>query len=135
VNPSEIPLEWRFIETVSPGFFFGDTSEWRMPEREWADEQALAFKLKQAGGRAVGFRRFIYDPCNGKTYIDRGWKYFKGRKFTKEEILSGFAKQVCPGIPLTDIAISNVKNNGWDCLWLADSCKLWPLEKEDKVYT
>lgn len=135
MNAADIPLEWRFIETVAPGLFFGDASEWRYPEKEWADEQALAAKLKKSKDRAVGFRRFIYDPCNGKTYLDEGWKYFRGRKFTRQEILSGFAKQVCPDMPLTDIAISNIKSNGWDCLWLEDYHKLWPLEKEDKVYT
>ena len=133
MKAEDVPLNYRFIETISPGFFFGDACEMKWPKHSWTDCVALANELAQSGSSSVGFRRFTYDLCNGKTYLDEGWKYFKGRKFTKDEILSGFAKQVCPDIPLTDNAISNVKSNGWDCLWLADSCKLWPLNKEDRV--
>ena len=133
MKAEDVPLSCRFIETVSPGFFFGDTCEMKWPKQSWTDCATLANELKQSGSSSVGFRRFIYDPCNGKTYLDEGWKYFKGRKFTKDEILSGFAQIACPSMQLTDIAVSNVKSNGWDCLWLAESNKLWPLGKEDRV--
>lgn len=134
MNMQNIKLTHRFIETVQPGFFFGDTCEVKWPKQSWTNIQDIANELKNDNdSNVVGFRRFIYDPSCGKKYLDNGWIYFIGRKFTMQECLNGYAKTQCPNIPLTDIAISNIKCNKIDCLYIEDACKLWPLNKEDMV--
>ena len=129
-----IKPEHRFIETVSPGFLFGETCDIKWPSKSWLDVHRLADELKRKSKtEAVGFRRFIYDPSYGKQYLDPDWKYFKGRKFTMAECLDGIAKKICPSIPLNDIAMSNIRNNKWDVLYMQEYCKLWPLEEDDEV--
>ena len=133
MNALDIDLNYRFIETVQPGFFFGDTYEMKWPKESWTNVESLAKELAATSNMVVGFKRFIYDPSYGKRYFDKGWVYFKGRKFTMDDCLSGKAKQQCPSIPLTQIAIDNIRNNKFDCLYLEDYGKLWPLEKDDLV--
>lgn len=130
---NNIPLKQRFIMTVAPGFMFGETSEVKCPKESWDNPVELARELKRKRGNAVGFRRFIYHPEHGKLFKDKGWVYFKGVKVSKEDALSGKAKEKYPDIPLTNIAISNLKYNDWDCLYIEEYGKLWPLEKGDVV--
>lgn len=133
---NKIPLKQRFIMTVAPGFMFGETSEVKCPKESWDNPVELARELKstsKSDDNVVGFRRFIYHPEHGKLFKDRGWVYFKGVVVSKEDVLSGKAKEKHPDIPLTDVAISNIKYNNWDCLYIEEYGKLWPLEKGDIV--
>ena len=133
---NETPLKQRFIMTVAPGFMFGETSEVKCPRASWDNSVELARELKssqKSDDYTVGFRRFIYHPERGKLFKDKGWVYFKGVEVSKEDALSGKAKEMYPNIPLTDIAISNIKCNNYDCLYIEEYGKLWPLEKGDVV--
>lgn len=135
MNTQDIGLNCRFIETVQPGFFFGDTYEIKWPKQSWTNIREVANELKNNNDSiAVGFKRFIYDPTCGKRYLDKGWIYFSGIVFTAKDCLNGLAKKQCPNIPLTDIAISNIKSNKINrVLYIEDACKLWPLNEEDIV--
>jgi len=137
VDLESVPPEHRFIEIVSPGLFFGDTCEIKWPKKSWSDSAALARELKRGSKDrkvpAVGYMRFVYDPAEGKTYLDDGWQYFGGVKLTKEECLSGKAKEKFPDIPLTEIALFNIKYNGWDVLYVQSCNVLWPLHEGDQV--
>lgn len=129
-----MPLNQRFVETVSPGFLFGETNEVKCPTQSWDDVDSLAKYMRGKNSSAVGFMRFIYHPEHGKVYKDKGWVYFKGVKVSKEDALSGKAKKMYPNIPLTEIALSNIKCNNWDyCLYISEYGKLWPLHKDDVV--
>ena len=119
--------------TVAPGLMFGETSEVKCPRESWDRPDELAQELKRKSGNAVGFRRFIYHPEHGKLFKDKGWVYFKGVKVSKEDALSGEAKRKYPDIPLTEIALSNIECNNWDCLYIEEYGKLWPLNKDDIV--
>lgn len=134
IDLAKVPLEHRFIETVSPGLFFGDTCEMKWPKASWSDPTALARELKRRKkSSAVRFMRFVYDPAEGKTYLDDGWQYFGGVKLTREDCLSGKAKKKFPNVPLTEIALSNIKYNGWDVLYVQSCNVLWPLNEGDQV--
>ncbi len=131
----DIPPAHRWAEIVQPGFFFGDTDEVRCPDDGvWSDTRALAAWLKRKISSAVGFRRFVYDPERGKTYLDPGWVYYRGTVIPKEDVLSGKAEKDDPRLPVTDILKTNLENNGWDCLWLATYRKVWPFERDADVF-
>jgi len=138
-NLSKIPLEHRFIEFVMPGFFFAETSSGKWAKKCWENIEELVEDVKKSRDGDiddVGFKRFIYDPSVGKKYIDEGWVYFRGRKFSSKDLLSGKAEKECSSLKfvMTDIAKSNIKNNGWKhCLFLEKYSKLWPLNDEDVV--
>ena len=122
--------------TVAPGLMFGETSEAKCTKESWDNPVELARELKssqKSNDATVGFKRFIYHPKHGKLFKDRGWVYFKGVKVSKEDALSGKAKEKYPDIPLTDIAITNIKCNNLDCLYIEEYGKLWPLNKDDMV--
>jgi hypothetical protein len=137
IDATKVPLNCRFVETVSPGFFFGDTCESRCPKESWSDAHSLARDMRRESKdrNAVGFRRFVYDPERGKTYLDEGWIYFKGRGFTKSELLSGTAERSCPEIKkaLTSTAKCNIEYNNWNCIFIEKTHSLWPLHEEDVV--
>jgi hypothetical protein len=123
------------VETVQPGFLFGDTDETRcQDDGVWPDVRALAIWLKRRIGSAVGFRRFVYDPVKGKTYLDPGWVYYRGTVIPKEDVLSGKAERDDPRFPATVILKSNVKDNDWDCLWIATYRKAWPFMRDKDVF-
>ena len=131
-----VPLEHRFIETVSPGFFFGDTCEMKWPKQSWTDCEAVAKELRRKkNSTAVGFMRYIYDPAEGKVYLDDGWQYFVGEKFTNSELVSGEAEKRCPSLSkaMNSIARGNIKSNRWDCVWIEKYGKIWPLYSGDSV--
>ena len=131
----DIPPTHRWVETVRPGFLCGDTDEVRCPEDGiWPDARALAAWLKRRHGSVVGFRRFVYDPEKGKTYLDPGWVYYRGKVILKEDVLSGKAERDDPRFPATLTLKSNLKNNDWDCLWIATYQKAWPFERDEDVF-
>ena len=90
--------------------------------------------LKHRSGSAVGFRRFVYDPERGKTYLDPGWVYYRGMVIPKEDVLSGKAERNDTRFPATDILKDNVKYNDWDCLWIATYRKAWPFKRDEDVF-
>lgn len=131
----DIPPAHRWVESVRPGLFFGDTDETRCPgDGVWADAGALAAWLKRRSGNAVGFRRFVYGPGMDKTYLDPGWAYYRGTVIPKEDVLSGKAERDDPGFPATDVLKANLKDNDWDCLWIAAYGKAWPFERDRDVF-
>lgn len=133
----DIPPSYRWVESVQPGFFFGDTDEMICPDDGvWTDARALAAWLKRRNGKAVGFRRFVYDPEEGKTYLDPGWVYYRGTVIPKEDALSGKAERDDPRFKATatDTLKANVKYNDWDCLWLATYRKVWPFRRDVDVF-
>lgn len=131
----DIPPSHRRVETVQPGFLFGDTGELKCPDdKVWSDKKALAAWLKRRSSHAVGFRRFVYDPEEGKRYLDPGWVYYRGTVIPKEDVLSGKAEKDHPGLPVTDTLKTNLEHNGWDCLWLATYRKVWPFERDTDVF-
>lgn len=130
----DIPPSHRWVEIVRPGFLFGDHDELKCTEtRVWSDASALAAWLKCRIVDAFGFRRFVYDPEKGKTYLDPGWMYFRGTVILKEDVLSGKAERDDPRFQATDILKENLKYNGWDCLWLAMR-KAWPFRRGEDVF-
>lgn len=130
-----IPPAHRWVESVRPGFFFGDTDEMRCPDDGvWTDARALAAWLKRRNGNAVGFRRFVYDPKKGKTYFDPGWVYYRGTVISKEDVLSGKAERDDPRFKATYILKSNVENNDWDCLWIVTPYTMWPFRRDVDVF-
>lgn len=135
VRLCDIPPSYRWVESMSPGFFFGDTDEVRCPDDGiWTDARALAAWLKRKISSAVGFRRFVYDPERGKTYLDPGRVYYRGTVIPKEDILSGKAEKDDPRLPVTDVLKTNLVHNGWDCLWLPTYRKVWPFERDRDVF-
>ena len=131
----DIPPAHRWVESVRPGLFFGDTDEMRCPDDEvWSDARALAAWLKHKSSNAVGFRRFIYDPEKGKLYLDPGWVYYRGTVIPKADVLSGKAERDDPRFQATGILRANVKNNDWDCLWIATYRKMWPFIRDKDVF-
>lgn len=131
----DIPPSNRWVESVQPGFFCGDTDEMRCPDDGvWPDARTLAAWLGRKNGNAVGFRRFVYDPEKGKTYLDPGWVYYRGTVILQEDVLSGKAERDDPRLPVTDVLKSNLKNNGWDCLWLATYRKVWLFKRGSDVF-
>lgn len=116
------------------GLLFAETWSVKSPHEDWADDlENFAKIMRMAGDSRVGFRRFVFDPGNGKVYLDEGWIYIRGVKVPRECILSGSAKQLYPGIPINDIAIGNIKSNNCDCLWISQYAKLWPLYSDDII--
>lgn len=131
----DIPPAHRWVESVRPGFFLGDTADMRCPDDGvWTDARALADWLKRRSRNAIGFRRFVYDPENGKTYLDPGWVYFRGTVIPKEDVLSGKAEKDDPRFQVTDNLKSNIDYNDWDCLWLATDRKVWPFNRGVDVF-
>ena len=131
----DIPPSHRWVETVRPGFFFGDTEELRCPDDGvWSDAKALVAWLKRKSDSAVGFRRFVYDPEKGKTYLDPGWVYYRVKVIPQEDVLSGKAERDDPRFKSSDTLKSNLKHNNWDCLWIATYQKAWPFERDEDVF-
>lgn len=131
----DIPPARRWVESVRPGFFLGNTDEVRCPDDGvWTDAKALAAWLMRRHVSIVGFRRFVYNPERGKTYLDPGWVYYRGTVIPKEDVLSGKAERDNPGFPTTDILKSNCEGNDWDCLWLATYRKIWPFRRNEDVF-
>ena len=126
--------ETRFVEIISPGFFFADQAEAKVPKELWdGDDEALAGHLTKKHDEAVAFRRITYSPSEGKLYKDKGWIYFKGVRIKRNDILSGKAEKTYPDLKLNDIARKNVEYNKYDVIWFRDYGKIWELDKDDKV--
>jgi len=131
----DIPPACRWVETVRPGCLCGDTDEVRCPDdRVWSDTAALVAWLKHRSDNTVGFRRFAHDLEGGKTYLDPGWVYFRGMVIPKGDVLSGKAERDDPRFPATGVLMNNLKDNDWDCLWIATYCKVWPFERDRDVF-
>lgn len=70
------------------------------------------------------YRIYAYDPGKG------GWWCLS---FLGDHKTQAGAEVAHPEIHLTDIAISNIKYNDWDCLWIEEYGKLWPFDEDDKM--
>lgn len=134
ITMNGIPPSHRWVEAVSPGLLFGDTVEFRLHTDEWVDIAKTASAVAKKSREYVGFRRFVYDPEEGKKYMDPGWVYFRGVKIDSKDIMSGKAVIDNPefGIACTDILKGNVRNNGWDAVvFFPKHGKTYPLEDSD----
>lgn len=128
VNLEDIPLKQRHVCVISPGIFFADDHEMKWPEKSWEDNEAIAKELKKKGAGYVAFRRFIYDPEEGRVFLDKGWIYFRGEMYNSKDVVDGKVN-----IPVTDIAVNNIKNNNLKgIIWFPQIEKMYPLNEEDK---
>lgn len=128
IDPSNIPLKQRHLVAIAPGFFFADDTEMKWPKKNWEDPVAIAKDLAKEDNGYVAFRRFIYDPEEGKVFLDKGWVYFGGKVYKGKDILAGKAD-----FPCSEIGMRNIENNGIkEVVWFPDAQKMYPLDKEDK---
>lgn len=128
---NDIPPAHRFIEATVPGLMFGDATGLRCPGREWIDAEDAARFVAKKSENFVAYRRFVYDPEEGKKYMDPGWVYFKGCKIDKEDIISKKAEDRFPGLKIGDILRANVENNGFDVIWFEECDKFYPFDDGD----
>lgn len=124
----------RRIETVQPGLLFADTFERTWTDDSWGDDYEIAKKLLSDRNRdfVVGFKRFVYDPEQGKKYLDDGWVFFKGIVISKEDVLSGEAERKHEGFHVNDTLRFNVKANKIDVIWFREYGKIWQFYSEDR---
>ena len=128
VNLKDIPLKQRHVIAISPGFFFADDYEMKWPKKSWEDDATLAKELEKKDEGFVAFRRFIYDPEEGKRYLDKGWVYFGGEVYDGKDVVDGKVN-----LPVSDIAVRNIENNNFKkVIWFPNAGKMYPLNKEDK---
>ena len=128
VNLKDIPLKQRHVVAISPGFFFADDYAMKWPKKSWEDDATLAKALEKKDAGYVAFRRFIYDPEEGKRYLDKGWVYFGGEVYDGKDVVDGKVN-----IPVSDIAVRNIENNNFKkVIWFPNAGKMYPLNKEDK---
>lgn len=128
VNLEDIPLKQRHVCVISPGVFFADDFEMKWPDKSWEDDETLAKLLKKKGAGYVAFRRFIYDHEDGRKFLDNGWVYFRGEAYDGKDVVDGKVN-----IPVSDIAIANIKNNDLKgVVWFPRINKMYPLNEEDK---
>ena len=128
INLKDVPLNQRHLVAISPGFFFADDTTMKWPKENWEDDESLAEALKKKNANYVAFRRFIYDPEDGKVFLDKGWVYFGGEVYDSKDVVSGKVN-----LPVTDIAVSNIEyNNIKKVFWFPNFGKMYPLNKEDK---
>ena len=130
-----IPIEHRFILTISPSFFVADSSELKWPTKAWADEKALVKEVAAKYPNIIGLRRFYYDPARGQTFVDKGWLYFGDLVLVKrEDALAKDWQRRLPGVRLSDIARSNIKINGFErCVYIKQTGNLYDLRDEDRI--
>lgn len=125
---ADIPLKQRHLVAISPGFFFADDTTMKWPKRSWENTKILAKELKKKDAGYVAFRRFIYDPENGKVFLDNGWVYFGGAVYDGKDVIDWKVN-----LPVSDIAIRNIEcNNFKKVVWFPNSGKMYPLNKDDK---
>jgi hypothetical protein len=127
----DIPPAHRFIEAMSVGFMFGDTTQIKCPGDEWINAADAARYVAKKSKNFVAYRRFVYDPECGKVYMDPGWVYFKGCKIDKEDIISKNAENKFPGLKIGDILRTNVENNRFDVIWFKEYDRFYPFDDED----
>ena len=128
IDPSSIPLKQRYLVAIAPGFFFADDTEMKWPKKNWEDPESIAKDLAKEDNGYVAFRRFIYDPEEGKVFLDKGWVYFGGEVYDGKDVVDGKVN-----LPVSDIAVRNIENNNFKTvIWFPGAGKMYPLDKEDK---
>ena len=127
----DIPPAHRFIEAMSVGFIFGDTTQIKCPGDEWIYAADAARYVAKKSEKFVAYRRFVYDPECGKVYMDPGSVYFKGYKIAKEDIISREAEKKFPGLTIGKILMDNMKYNEFDVIWFREQGKCYPFYDED----
>lgn len=127
----DIPPAHRFIEAVSVGFMFGDTTQIKCPGDEWTNSEDAARFVAKKSKNFVAYRRFVYDPERGKVYMDPGWVYFKGDKIAREDIISREAEKKFPGLTIGKILMDNMKYNEFDVMWFREQGKFYPFDDND----
>lgn len=127
-----IPPTHRRIETVQPGLLFADTFELTWADDSWGSDEEIAKKLLRDKDYVVGFKRFVYDPEQGKKYLDDGWVFFKGIVISKEDVLSGEAERKHEGFHVNDTLRFNVKANKIDVIWFKSYGKIWQFYDSDR---
>ena len=127
----DVPPAHRFIEALSVGFLFGDTTQIKCPGDEWINAADAARYVAKKSKNFVAYRRFVYDPECGKVYMDPGWVYFKGEKIARDDILSRDAEKKFPGLTIGNILMSNMKYNDFDVIWFRDQDKFYQFYEED----
>ena len=126
----DIPPAHRFIEAMSVGFMFGDTTEINCPGDEWINAADAARYVAKKNKNFMAYRRFVYDPECGKVYMDPGLVYFKGDKIARDDILSGEAEKKFPGLTIGEIVMNNIKYNDFDVIWFRDQNEFYKFDEE-----
>jgi hypothetical protein len=128
----DVPPAYRFIEAMSVGFMFGDTTQIKCPGNEWLNAADAAKYVAKKSDDFVAYRRFVYDPeCGREVYMDPGWVYFKGDKIAMEDIISREAEKKFPGLTIGETLMNNVKYNKFDVIWFREQGKFYPFDEED----
>ena len=127
-----IPPTHRRIETVQPGLLFADTFELTWADDSWGPDEEIVKKLLRDKDYVVGFKRFLYDPEQGKKYLVDGWVFFKGIVISKEDVLSGEAERKHEGFHVNDTLRFNVKANKIDVIWFKSYGKIWQFYDSDR---
>lgn len=127
----DVPPAHRFIEAMSVGFLFGDTTQIKCPGDEWISAEDSARYVAKKNENFVAYRRFVYDPECGKVYMDPGWVYFDGDKIARDDILSREAEKKFPGLTIGKILMDNMKYNDFDVIWFMDQDKFYKFDEED----
>lgn len=127
----DVPPAHRFIEALSVGFLFADTTQIKCPGDEWVNAADAARYVAKKNENFVAYRRFVYDPECGKEYMDPGWVYFKGEKIDRDDILSREVEKKIPGLIIGEILMDNVRYNDFDVIWFRDQNKSYQFNEED----
>lgn len=127
----DVPPAHRFIEAMSVGFMFGNTTQIKCPGDEWINAADAARYVAKKSKNFVACRRFVYDPECGKMYMDPGWVYFKGDKIAREDIISREAEKKFPGMTIGKILMDNMKYNEFDIIWFREQGKSYPFNEGD----
>lgn len=131
IRMKDVPPVHRFIEAMSVGLMFGDTTQIKCPGDEWINAADAARYVAKKSENFVAYRRFVYDPECWKVYMDPGWVYFKGDKIDRNDILSREAEKKFPGLPIGKILMDNIKYNGFDVIWFKEQGKFYQFDGED----
>lgn len=130
---SDIPPKARRVQGMCVGFFFGDTTPMELPGDAWLDAKETARFVSGQSSRFVAFQRYYIDPdaIDGRSPIDPGWVYFRGRPFTRDDVLSGNAERDCSTFVPTETLKANVKDNGFGIVWFEEPDRAYPFRAKD----
>lgn len=127
----DVPPAHRFIEAMSVGFMFVDTTQIKCPGDEWINAADAARYVAKKNDNFVAYRRFVYDPEYGEVYMDPGWVYFKGDKIARNDILSREAEKKFKGLKIGKTLMDNMKYNEFDVIWFRDQNKFYKFGEGD----
>ncbi len=127
-------MQAHFVEFLSPGTFFAETSEYKIDKWDVEKAKKLAKKVvERYNATPYGFR-FITRSRTAKD-LDSKVTKTSGTYFLGGEILT--LAQVKKAMPHEKILISNMEGNRWDKVVINDNSwrTIQPFQKGDKLLT